>query len=157
MDHNCFVIFGPNEALATWASLGSHLFCLGQKNAYGAGSLPEVAHIRMLSGKRLLGLGEGIPSNKCHFQTIFNYILCSFIFFPLAVCCIPISDGRHVCCSYTCRTICMWCLGVINLPYFPIRFDSDYWRLLIFHLTSVSRRIILLLFWVTPHSTFNIV
>ena len=50
MGHICFVIFGLNVALITRASLGSHLFGLGQKNAYGARSLPEVAHIRMLSG-----------------------------------------------------------------------------------------------------------
>ena len=50
MGHIRFVIFGPNVAFTTWASLGSRLFCPGQKNAYSAGSLPQVAHIRMLSG-----------------------------------------------------------------------------------------------------------
>ena len=62
MSHIWFVMFWPNLALTTSASLGSHLFCLGQKNAYSARSLPEVAHIRMLSGRYALKVCTAHPA-----------------------------------------------------------------------------------------------
>ena len=65
--HICFGICGPYLLFYKWATLGTHPFGPGQKKASSAASLPEVGHIRLLSGNVIYVnvIRGGFISHKC--------------------------------------------------------------------------------------------